>query len=1276
MRISSKIFAFTFFLITFSAMLAFGLKPEKDKPGQPQKFFKPELYISSANVDLQEVLNQLPNKQEWNDFFTRHGQNFHVFIDPRTAKPTNIMGAVPLIPGNGVGNRVSLTDISQKLGRNLTSVDSNAVADLVRDFIQENRKVLAIDTRQLGKIKSEKITEDLWQVSVPQEVSGIPVRHGRIIATISHGNLIVLGTANWADVSMSTLAKVPKEKAIEKGFAHAGGRKAEDRIWKNAQLEIVPYAPSEYQSGESFAGPIGKGLRHRLVWSFGFERERDGERWEALVDANDEELLAFEDTNHYIKQRIVGGVYPLTDTEVCPSAEFCGVMQQVFPMPWTNTGLAAPNNFTNSAGVFEYTSGAVTTTLNGKYIRVSDSCGAASKSANGWINMGGTNGQHDCVTPGSGGAGNTAPSRSAFYELNKIAEQGRGWLPNNAWLQQQLTANVNINNTCNGFWNGSTVNFYRSGGGCRNTGELAGVFDHEWGHGLDDFDAAGVLSNSSEGYADIAAIYRYQASCVGYGFFWTVNDGCGQTADGTGFNSNESQTGTHCDTNCSGVRDADWAKHVPATPDTPQNFVCSQCLSSSGPCGRQVHCAAAPTRQAAWDLVTRDLTAAPFNYNSNTAFAVANKIFYQGSGNVGLWHACDCTAGTSNGCAAENGYIQWLTADDDNGNLNDGTPHMSAIHAAFNRHNIACGSPTPVNSGCSGAPTAAPTVTPTATESQISLSWNAVAGASKYWVLRTEGHAGCNYGKVNLTPNGHTTTSYVDTDLLNGRTYYYSVVAVGASNSCFGPLSACVSATPTATCSLPASPVNTTPANGATNVATNATLDWSDVGGAISYDVEIATDSGFTNIVRASNVQASNWTITPDLNNTTNYFWRVRANNTCDPGPYGPPFSFTTAAPPPGTAVYDATLKAPKCSTVNPQCDSAALLNGRNTLGPEPNQPNTINNSCADGPTGTFHGDESNDKIRVSTLDGSNLDVGKTVRIDATVWAWITPSADSLDLYYAANANSPSWVFIATIVPPVAGTQTLSANYVLPSGSLQAVRARFRYQGTAAPCGAGAYDDHDDLIFAVGTGGCTLPGTPSLSSPTNGATGQSTSPVLDWSDVSGATSYDVQVATDAGFTNVIRSANVATSTWTVTPALANSTTYFWRARAVNSCGPGSFASAFSFTTAAAPVGDFLLSCSPTSHAIVAGQTGTSTCTISSINGFNAAVTLSCTGLPAKTSCTFAPNPATPPANGSTTSTLSLKVNKGAPTGTFSFQVRGVNGSNAKTQNMQVTITRK
>ena len=170
-------------------------------------------------------------------------------------------------------------------------------------------------------------------------------------------------------------------------------------------------------------------------------------------------------------------------------------------------------------------------------------------------------------------------------------------------------------------------------------------------------------------------------------------------------------------------------------------------------------------------------------------------------------------------------------------------------------------------------------------------------------------------------------------------------------------------------------------------------------------------------------------------------------------------------------AVFDSTLRAPKCATVGSSCDSGtSLLLGRDTMsgGAEPNQPNNINGSCADGTSGTFHSDESNDRIVVASTGGGSMTQGQTVKVTATVWAWSTGSSDSLDLYYAANANSPTWVFLGTIVPPAGGAQSLSATYTLPTGStLQAVRANFRYLGSASSCSTGSYDDHDDLIFAV-----------------------------------------------------------------------------------------------------------------------------------------------------------------------------------------------------------------
>lgn len=168
------------------------------------------------------------------------------------------------------------------------------------------------------------------------------------------------------------------------------------------------------------------------------------------------------------------------------------------------------------------------------------------------------------------------------------------------------------------------------------------------------------------------------------------------------------------------------------------------------------------------------------------------------------------------------------------------------------------------------------------------------------------------------------------------------------------------------------------------------------------------------------------------------------------------------------TSVYNSTLKAPECATVGTSCDSGpSLLLGRDHIsGGEPNQPNTINNSCADGTTGTFHSDESNDRIVVTSSSGS-LTHGSTATVSATVWAYAGFTSDALDLYYAANANSPSWTFIKTIVPTKAGAQTLSTTFTLPTGSLQAVRAQFRYLGSRSSCTTGPYNDHDDLIFAV-----------------------------------------------------------------------------------------------------------------------------------------------------------------------------------------------------------------
>jgi hypothetical protein len=246
----------------------------------------------------------------------------------------------------------------------------------------------------------------------------------------------------------------------------------------------------------------------------------------------------------------------------------------------------------------------------------------------------------------------------------------------------------------------------------------------------------------------------------------------------------------------------------------------------------------------------------------------------------------------------------------------------------------------------------------------------------------------------------------------------------------------------------------------------------------------------------------------------------------------------------PQTAVYNSTLKAPWCSVVGSSCDSGpSLLLGRANLsgGAEPNQPNTINTSCADGTSGTFHSDESSDRLAIATTDGSALAAGKSVKITATVWAYST--ADVLDLYSTANANSPSWVFLSSVTPAAAGAQTLSTSFTLPSGSLQAIRANFRYGGSASSCSTGGYDDHDDLIFAVG-GSAPPPADFGLSASPSSVSVTQSSSASDTITITPANGFTGSVALSASGlpTGVTASFNPATTTSSSTLTLSASST--------------------------------------------------------------------------------------------------------------------------------------
>jgi fibronectin type 3 domain-containing protein len=167
----------------------------------------------------------------------------------------------------------------------------------------------------------------------------------------------------------------------------------------------------------------------------------------------------------------------------------------------------------------------------------------------------------------------------------------------------------------------------------------------------------------------------------------------------------------------------------------------------------------------------------------------------------------------------------------------------------------------------SGAPAAPTGLTATAGNAQVSLSWSASSGATSYNVYRgtTAGGEG-----TTAIATGITATSYTNTGLTNGTTYYYKVAAVNSVGT--SGMSNEASATPFG---APAAPTGLTATAGNAQVS----LSWSSATGATSYNLYRGTTSGGESTTAiATGITTTSYTNT-GLTNGTTYYYKVAAVN-------------------------------------------------------------------------------------------------------------------------------------------------------------------------------------------------------------------------------------------------------------------------------------------------------------------------------------------------------------------------------------------------------------
>lgn len=366
---------------------------------------------------------------------------------------------------------------------------------------------------------------------------------------------------------------------------------------------------------------------------------------------------------------------------------------------------------------------------------------------------------------------------------------------------------------------------------------------------------------------------------------------------------------------------------------------------------------------------------------------------------------------------------------------------------------------------------AAPAITnPTNAAVGVALSgnitWNATANTNSY---DYDLSINPNFSSPILTGNT-TGTSVAYSGLTNGTVYYLRVR--GKNNVGNGNYTSIAFTTILPTVTL------TTPANNAKAQPLAGTLQWNTVTGAATYDVQVATDAAFTNII-ANGTPATNSFNYSAFTNFTNYHWRVRARNGANFGEYSTVFTFQTK------------LAAPVVT-------------------------NPLNNATGLAVAGNF------------------------------TWNAVA-GATFYTVQVSTNANFTTFV----------SNQTNVAGLTLGYSGLNNFSDYFVRVKAHNADGEGDFTVH---TFR------TILGAPTNSSPADNAFSRPLNGTVSWSAVTGASTYNVQIATDANFNTIVVNQNgIATTSFDYTNFL-NATKYYWRVRATNAEGTGAFSTPTSFTT--------------------------------------------------------------------------------------------------------------
>lgn len=369
----------------------------------------------------------------------------------------------------------------------------------IDDFSLVLRNVKLINLEQIG-------TTNKVVVEFGQKINGIEVIDGSAQALFTpSGELLSLDGLALPHLRQFSPRPqndrfVAVSKAMREYSSLEGGR--EPNVVSSPELVILKHKEDKY-------------LQPRLAWSVELRNNQDitdpaGRRIFIAANGGYEVL----EQRNLIHNQQAGGTV-VSNATPGTRAHSGSNPPVLHNMPFMHVAHSGTTYTTDVNGNVAIPSpGTVTASYNGIYCRVYNQAGS----------------DHSVTTTFTSGNGNTLTMNTAKTEVitseascYDSVNDFKIWLesidPTDSHMDFQVRTNANLNSTCNAYYDGNSINMYRSGGGCNNTG-FSTVVTHEEGHWANDrYSSGNGWDGFGEGNADVFSMYIYDEAIVGDDFF-------------------------------------------------------------------------------------------------------------------------------------------------------------------------------------------------------------------------------------------------------------------------------------------------------------------------------------------------------------------------------------------------------------------------------------------------------------------------------------------------------------------------------------------------------------------------------------------------------------------------------------------------------------------------------------------------------------------------------------------------------------------------------------